>query len=393
MSQNQENTSATYDEVGDLVSIDVKHTPITQEDFKKLNISQLGLDASDYDSVVKIAQEININDANSINLFGQTLGTQTSHCTDTLLDMVKAKDTDVAGMQLTKILVLAQNHNSQGIGKSKYKDIPIIGGLLSKIATSSRGISNNLHTTKESLNQIMKEIEESQKGLTDRIAALENMFSDVTQEYHQLGVYVASGKLVVEQITHTINNLNKGDLSNQLTVQKINDLSHMRSRLEKRVSDLHILQQSAIQTLPQIRIIQNNNSMLIDKFHSIRTVTLPAWKNQISLTLSLKEQQGSVRLTQEIDNATNDLLKSNADLLKQNSIETARSNQRAVIDIATLEHVQQTLIETVTQTQQIQAEGQRQREESYKKLTSLQAQMNKQITDTSSTTPQVGSGR
>ncbi len=158
-------------------------------------------------------------------------------------------------------------------------------------------------------------------------------------------------------------------------------LSQIRQNLEKRTHDLQILQQSAIQTMPMIRIIQANNSALVDKFYAVKNITLPAWKNQISLAISLQEQKNSVALANSIDDATNDLLRKNADLLRQNSVDTARANQRSVIDIETLEHVQNQLIETVKDVIQINNEGKQKRSEATIKIKALQGTLNQVVLD------------
>ena len=128
-----------------------------------------------------------------------------------------------------------------------------------------------------------------------------------------------------------------------------------------------------------IRIIQSNNLMLVDKFYAIKNITIPAWKNQISLAISLNEQKNSVQLANNIDDATNEILRRNADLLHQNSVDTARANQRSVIDIETLEHVQNTLINTVNDVIQIQKEGMQKRFEATERLKTLQNNLNQLI--------------
>ncbi|MBL8320805.1 MAG: toxic anion resistance protein, partial [Acinetobacter sp.] len=124
-----------------------------------------------------------------------------------------------------------------------------------------------------------------------------------------------------------------------------------------------------------------------DKFYAIKNITLPAWKNQISLAISLKEQKNSVQLANTIDDATNELLKRNADLLHQNSVDTARANQRSVIDIETLEHVQNTLINTVNDVLQIQKEGVQKRAEAAQRLRALQDNLNHLVLESSSSGP------
>ena len=208
------------------------------------------------------------------------------------------------------------------------------------------------------------------------------MFNGVQDEYRQLGIYIAAGKIKQQEVQQNIVTLSALEQDPQ-TNQKIYDLNHLANNLEKRVSDLQVLQQSAMQTLPMIRIIQSNNMMLVDKFYAIKNITLPAWKNQISLAISLTEQRNSVQLANTIDNATNDLLKRNADLLHQNSVDTAKANQRSVIDIETLEHVQNTLIKTVNDVIQIQKEGMQKREEASSRIKVLQSNLKQLVLDSS----------
>lgn len=204
------------------------------------------------------------------------------------------------------------------------------------------------------------------------------MFHGVQDEYKQLGVYIAAGKLKQQEIQQQISEFS-AQPQDQTTTQKIYDLNHLANNLEKRVSDLQVLQQSAMQTLPMIRIIQSNNLMLVDKFYAIKNITLPAWKNQISLAISLNEQKNSVQLANSIDDATNELLRRNADLLHQNSVDTAKANQRSVIDIETLEHVQNTLIKTVNDVIQVQKEGMQKRAEATTRLRALQENLNQLV--------------
>lgn len=204
------------------------------------------------------------------------------------------------------------------------------------------------------------------------------MFHGVQDEYKQLRVYIAAGKLKQKEIQQQISEFS-AQPQDQATTQKIYDLNHLANNLEKRVSDLQVLQQSAMQTLPMIRIIQSNNLMLVDKFYAIKNITLPAWKNQISLAISLNEQKNSVQLANSIDDATNELLRRNADLLHQNSVDTAKANQRSVIDIETLEHVQNTLIKTVNDVIQVQKEGMQKRAEATTRLRVLQENLNQLV--------------
>ena len=254
--------------------------------------------------------------------------------------------------------------------------------MLGKFKGAKQSFDQHFNTTKEQIDVLVKEIESSQSGLKARVGTLDKMFDAVQDEYKQLGVYIAAGQLKQQDIQQQISTLTTQE-QDQQTTQQIYDLNHLANNLEKRVSDLQVLQQSAMQTLPMIRIIQSNNLMLVDKFYAIKNITLPAWKNQISLAISLQEQKNSVQLAKAIDDTTNDLLRRNAELLHQNSVDTAKANQRSVIDVETLEHVQNTLIKTVNDVIQIQKEGMQKRAEATTRLRALQESLNQLVLENS----------
>ncbi|VXA87304.1 putative tellurique resistant protein (KlaB/TelA) [Acinetobacter sp. 8I-beige] len=362
-------------------------TEVIEHKFQQLNLQEIGLQQDDFNAVLAARKELAEINHNAVAEYGKNIATQTSGYTDELLNLVQNKDLDETGQKLNQVVQVAQQLNTSSI-LNKKKNSGFFGGLMSKIKGAKNNIDMHFNTTKEQIDTLVKEIEKSQSGLKARVDTLDRMFHGVQSEYKQLGVYIAAGKLKQDEIQQEILTLTS-QAQDQTTTQRVYDLNHLANNLEKRVSDLQVLQQSAMQTLPMIRIIQSNNLMLVDKFYAIKNITLPAWKNQISLAISLNEQKNSVQLANTIDDATNDLLKRNADLLHQNSVDTAKANQRSVIDIETLEHVQNTLIKTVNDVIQIQKEGMQKRAEATTRLRSLQDNLNQLVLDSSSnrTTP------
>lgn len=362
-------------------------TEVIEHKFQQLNLQEIGLQQDDFNAVLAARKELAEINHNAVAEYGKNIATQTSGYTDELLNLVQNKDLDETGQKLNQVVQVAQQLNTSSI-LNKKKNSGFFGGLMSKIKGAKNNIDMHFNTTKEQIDTLVKEIEKSQFGLKARVDTLDRMFHGVQSEYKQLGVYIAAGKLKQDEIQQEISTLT-AQAQDQTTTQRVYDLNHLANNLEKRVSDLQVLQQSAMQTLPMIRIIQSNNLMLVDKFYAIKNITLPAWKNQISLAISLNEQKNSVQLANTIDDATNDLLKRNADLLHQNSVDTAKANQRSVIDIETLEHVQNTLIKTVNDVIQIQKEGMKKRAEATTRLRSLQDNLNQLVLDSSSnrTTP------
>ena len=362
-------------------------TEVIEHKFQQLNLQEIGLQQDDFNAVLAARKELAEINHNAVAEYGKNIATQTSGYTDELLNLVQNKDLDETGQKLNQVVQVAQQLNTSSI-LNKKKNSGFFGGLMSKIKGAKNNIDMHFNTTKEQIDTLVKEIEKSQSGLKARVDTLDRMFHGVQSEYKQLGVYIAAGQLKQDEIQQEISTLT-AQAQDQTTTQRVYDLNHLANNLEKRVSDLQVLQQSAMQTLPMIRIIQSNNLMLVDKFYAIKNITLPAWKNQISLAISLNEQKNSVQLANTIDDVTNDLLKRNADLLHQNSVDTAKANQRSVIDIETLEHVQNTLIKTVNDVIQIQKEGMQKRAEATTRLRSLQDNLNQLVLDSSSnrTTP------
>ncbi len=356
-----------------------------EERFEQLNLKELGLQPHDFAEVMDAHRELAEISTTVVAEYGKNIANKTSTYTDELLDLVQNKDLDATGQKLNQVVQVAQQLNTSSI-LNKSKSSGFFGGLLSKFKSAKQSFDQHFNTTKEQIDALVKEIESSQSGLKTRVGTLDKMFDAVQEEYKQLGVYIAAGQLKQQDIQQQIATLTNQE-QDQQTTQQIYYLNHLANNLEKRVSDLQVLQQSAMQTLPMIRIIQSNNLMLVDKFYAIKNITLPTWKNQISLAISLQEQKNSVQLAKAIDDTTNDLLRRNAELLHQNSVDTAKANQRSVIDVETLEHVQNTLIKTVNDVIQIQKEGMQKRAEATTRLRALQESLNHLVLENSGQTP------
>ena len=166
---------------------------------------------------------------------------------------------------------------------------------------------------------------------------------------------------------------------NQMLVQEVNDLHQFHSRLEKRVHDLKIARQLTIQQAPQIRLIQNTNQELAEKIQTSINTAIPLWKNQVVIALTLLRQKEASTAQRQVSETTNDMLKKNSELLKQSSIETARENERGIVDIETLQHTQANLIETLEETLQIQQEGRQKRQAIETELHAMENSLRNQL--------------
>lgn len=351
------------------------HTIDQVKALEKLDYKSLGLTASDNDKILAACKELSVLSQSNVSLFGQGLAQHSQKYADDLLTQVQNKDLEETGKKIDAVLKTARTINTKNLINQPKKGF--FGQLFGKISNVKDNFLSDFKNTKEQVETLMGEVEKSQSGLSDRVKLLDTMFISVEEEHKVLGIYIAAGELKRHELASEIDKLSElavNDKSNDASA-RLFELNAVANSLEKRISDLRMLQQSALQTLPMIRVIQSNNTMLIDKFNAIKTVTLPAWKNSISLALALNEQKNSVQLAEAIDNTTNDLLKANADLLHTNTINTAKANQRSVIDVETLEHVQATLIKTVSEMASIQQEGMRKRDDAAKRIKVLQENM------------------
>ena len=256
--------------------VNVTEQALTEEKFEQLDLKHLGLEPKDFAEVKAVSQELAEINQIAVAEYGKNIANKTSTYTDDLLQLVQNKDLDETGQKLNQVVSVAQQLNSSNLLTDNRKGL--LGFLFSKFKDAKQSFQLQFNTTKEQLDVLVKEIETSQQGLKSRVEMLDKMYAAVQEEHHVLGVYVAAGQLKQQELTQQIAQLTAHE-QDQNTVQQIYDLNHAANNLEKRVHDLQMLQQSALQTLPMIRIIQSNNLMLVDKFYAIKNITLPAWKN------------------------------------------------------------------------------------------------------------------
>ncbi|MNF25498.1 TelA-like protein [compost metagenome] len=333
-------------------------------------ISSLGLSDDDLPAIQQLADKIQIGFPATIADFGQNASASSVTLADELLTQVRSSDLDNAGDKLNQVVSIARKVNAGPLSDRRSK-VPFIGPFIDKLMLKAADAAGKLDTAKAQIDALMSELDTTQVGLSTRNKVLEEMFKEVKQEHYNLGLYIAAGRVKIQEMQDVAASLQANAGSDQAKVQELADLNDMISKLDKRCGDLVALRHSALQSLPMIRMVQTNNQMLVDKYHTIKAVTVPAWQRQLSLRIALNEQQNAVALSKSIDDTTNQMLLDNAKLLRDNSINTAKSNQRLVIDVDTLASVQATLIETVQEVQTIQRQGIESRKAAEKQIEAL----------------------
>ncbi len=339
------------------------------------DLQALGLTGDDLPRIAELSRSLNLDDPATLFAFGGAATDAAAASADALLAQARSSDLDESGKVLTKVLSAARSVTLQGLEKRSRS--PIIGGLIDKFMLAKDKLVDEFSSASSQIDGLTNEIETLQNTLTTRLGTLDQMYQEVAVEYKSLGAHIAAGDLCLKQASSQAAAPAASPLEAELRASRKESLLV----LEKRIADLRVMQQSALQTLPAIRMIQANNRLQIDKFKTIRQLTIPTWKRQFMLALSLNEQRNAGELGQRIDDATNAMLKRNAELLHTNSVEAAKSNQRLVIDVETLQQVQDTLLKTVQDVLQVQQEGVQARQQVAGQLGQMRTQLQKLAND------------
>ena len=322
----------------------------------------------DFDAA-SLADTIDLKSLSSISKFGQNFGRQISVYTDQLLDNANVRDLDQAGKKLEEIVQRAKQFDMRHFDSEDRKLPPIAKVLRGLFASKERTIAR-FDTIKGQVDTLVSAVKSTATMLERRNAAYENMYNGVSAEYDNLRIHIDAIDQAIAKADELICNRTSHD-DDVAALESIETIKSARVALKKRKDDLAALRHSAMQMLPMVRIIQTNNLSLIDKFDTIQTLTLPAWKRMFLMWLALSEQKDTVELAKSIDAATSTFMKANADLLHHNSVETAKAGQSLVIDIETLKHVHNQIVRTIEDVKQIHDEGAVERADAMQQLEHL----------------------
>lgn len=306
-----------------------------------------------------------------ISNFGADIQQNVSNFTDSILQNVKTQNTGEIGDGLVKIVNTARQFNISDLNQTS-SNVPFIGKFIDKIKASRNNVESKFNSLSDQIEHVVKELDTAVVGLQARNNVLEEVYVNNMAEFKDLENIIHSGKSLLEtENARYAQQLATFQASGEISPEKnqlFSDWNASIKRFEKRLYDLESIKAMALQTMPEIRLIQNNNRMLIEKFNTAKTLTIPQWKKQFIIGVALNEQKVATQLANTVDNATNEFYKKNAELLGQNSIESAKINQRAIIDIESLEFMHNTLINTFSELTKIEAEGQEKRKQNSKKL-------------------------
>lgn len=320
------------------------------------------LDANYQEQAKQLASQIDVNDAQAVIIYGANAQSKLSEFSQSMLSHVQANDIGPIGDSLNELMYRLQEANPDELraGEGNF-----FQRMFGKVKQSIYEITAKYQKIGAQIDKVAVKLEHEKEGLIKDNQMLEQMYQKNKDYFDALNIYIAAGELKIDELQNQIipQAVAKAQASgDQMDVQIVNDYTQFLDRLEKRTHDLRLTRQVTIQQAPQIRLIQNTNQVLAEKIQSSIHTAIPLWKNQVVIALTLLRQKDAVTAQRQVSETTNDLLKKNAELLKVSAIETAKENERGIIDIETLQKTQDDLIETIQETLRIQKEGKEKRQ-------------------------------
>lgn len=339
----------------------------------KISVNLSKFNQQDLQVLNKLKDELDVTDSNNIISFGAGIQGNIAKFADGILDGVRTKDTGEIGKNLTSLLSTIQQVDVEKLQeKESFGDkIPFFKRIKKNLSNTKIQLTN----VTETVDKIVVSLDTARKELIRDVNVLDALYNKNLEYLHQLELYIAAGEVKYNELKETVlADLQRKAQQTQdmLDIQKFNDFSQMLNEMEKRIHDLRLSREIAIQTLPQIRLIQNNDRILANKIQSSILTTIPIWKNQIALAISLNKQKTALELQRKVSDTTENMLKQNAELLKMNSLEIAKESERGIISIETLRETHTKLLETIEGSMKIYEEGRQKRSAIEKELMELE---------------------
>jgi len=331
---------------------------ITKEDVpgSKLDISQLS--EEEQQQVRDFAEKIDITDTNAVLTYGAASQRNIATFSESTLKSVRSKDMGEVGKMLSGLVVELKGFGDTGDGKKGFL------GLRKKITNKIATMKAEYAKVSVNVDKIAEMLEKHQIVLLKDAAMLDKMY-DVNQAYFkELTMYILAGKQKLEECrTVVLPELHKkaAESGQPEDAQAANDYANMINRFEKKLHDLELTRMISIQMAPQIRLVQNNDVLMVEKIQTSIVNTIPLWKSQMVLALGMHNAQQAMQAQRQVTDMTNQLLNKNAEMLKTGTIEIAKESERGVVDLETLVNTNRMLIDTLEDVRTIQTEGSQRR--------------------------------
>ena len=305
--------------------------------------------------VEEIKAQIDVRDSQMMMQYGAGAKQNIADFSGNILNRVRAKDSGEVGDLMTDLVIKVQGLDFDALEQEKG-----IAGLLKRGTAKLKRFVGQYEKLEVQIDSIESRLDEARMGMLKDIGMFDTLYEKNIEYFKQLQLYITAGEEKTKELREvTIPALREEAKKNDdpMNAQLIKDFEDTVNQFEKKIHDLKISKTIAIQTAPQIKLIQNNDKQLADKIQTAIQDTIPLWKSQMVMALGLYRQQETLKLQRDITDATNDLLLKNSEKLKQNTIDVAKESERAIVDIETLKKVNENLISTINETVKIQKEG------------------------------------
>ena len=345
--------------------------PVPEE---KLELERLS--EAEQAAVREFAGQIDVTNSEQILNYGSAAQKNIADFSEAALGKVRTKDMGEIGDELADLVVELQGLNFEESEKKGFL------GIFKKARQSIASLKAQYDKAEDNVDKIASELEKHEITLMKDIAMMDKMYEKNQQYYKELTMYILAGKLKCQELRE------KQLPELQATAQKsgkaedaqaANDFANMIGRFEKKLHDLELTRMISIQMAPQIRMIQSNDSVMAEKIRSSIVNTIPLWKSQMVMALTLHHSQQAMEAQREVNDVTNRLLQENAAKLHQGSVEIARESERGIVDIETLQKTNQELISTLEEVRQIQADGAAKRAEAEVELGRIEGELKQKL--------------
>lgn len=344
--------------------------PLTQSD---RDLAQLS--TAERAAVEEFAAKIDLTDSNLVFQYGAAAQKNVSDFSETTLQQIRTKDLGEIGETLAELVRQLQEFDATEEKKG-------LAGLFRRKKNQLEAMKAHYAKAADNVDKIVETLEQHQITLMKDVANLDQMVALNLRYQKELTMYILAGKRRLAQAqTQELAQLQEkaAQSGRPEDAQACNDLSNLCNRFEKKLHDLELTRMIALQMGPQTRLLQNNDTMMIEKIQSSLVNTIPLWKSQMILALGLEHARQATAAQTAVTEMTNNLLRQNADLLKAGTIETAQEAERAIVDLDTLRHTNQQLMDSLDEVIRIQTEGRQKRQEAETELRRIEEELKQKL--------------
>lgn len=334
----------------------------------------------DRQKIDQIKNQIDLKNSSLSSVYAINAQKGIAKFSETILSEVRSKDSGEVGELMTDLLVKVNDADIQNFGEKSFLD-KLFGGPKKQVERYLAKYQN----METQIDKISAQLETARMSLLKDIGVFDKLYEENISYFKELERYIIAGEEAIDDMRNkTLPDLyQQAESSDQpMAMQVVRDFEENVNRFEKRIFDLKTSKAVALQTAPQIKLIQNNDQLLADKITDSINNTIPLWKSQVVIALGLNRQQEIVKMQKDVSDATNELLKRNSENLKDSTVEIQKEAQRSTIDVETIKEVNQNLIATIRQSVQIQEEASQQRKVAEKELIDVQNELREELSKT-----------